>query len=323
MDRFALKNLQEAVEGNAAVCRVLLERVRAVGYLLPASEVGFWEMFFLLDSFERGFARAGPALQSGLPQACLFSSALVDSATYGRNLLFSALDEAVRLDLVAGDSDAERFKNDLFRGRDLACGKVEPQPAERMVVAYLDMLRVSESDGELADQFASYGRELSRRAVRAGLSSYYWRSSDTFYILGFGKEHELGSKCHRLFQILLWTQRNLKVAAPDQKEPRRRLDWMWQMGVASGEGCAIGDILLPQSTAKLAAKLMEDAKAPNRKDGGEILFTSDVKDMLDKGSGKRIAGAARSVPGRRIKLRPSQTQSTYWMLAKGFSGDDD
>ena len=171
MDYTAKANLRSAAAGIRAFTRQLGVRLRATAPFIEPQAPQFWDALVIADAFDRAFNVGIAGLDADLPWSCSFCAALVDEAVYSRGLLLQTLDVAIGFGLVASNEDGLNLKQLLFAGY---C-------RQQIVVAYLDYVGGG-GIGDTWGYFARVGAMIAGQSGRRGFSSFYWRSSDSFYI---------------------------------------------------------------------------------------------------------------------------------------------
>jgi hypothetical protein len=282
MDRQGAENLKDAVEGNYYVADFLVRLIRKTAWTLPADPL-LWDMLTIAVCYQRSLKLAKGAIPAQLAWSRRFCSSLVDEAVYHREFLFGTVLDAITLNLVLNGQEAQKLRAKLLAGGD------EKLP---VIVAYMDILGQTKQikNNEKGNQwvlFSKVSRYIEMQCRHRGLSSYYWRSADTYYVVGSvendeGKDAALKALAVNITGLLLDIQNNIQLV----KEQRDEEKWYWQIGVAVGEAVVIGDILLPDIVSTNAAKLMGAAKAKeivnDKYKSGLILADREFNKLLKK-----------------------------------------
>lgn len=275
MDRLGAKNLVDAVNGNLFVADYLVRLVQKTAWTLPADPL-LWDILTIAVCFQRSLKLAKGAIPAQLAWSRRFCSSLVDEAVYHREFLFGAVLDAIEIGLVL---DGHGPKARDLRENLLAGGVKEGVKNKKpVIVAYLDILgqgpKISNNSANWM-AFSKVSRFIELECRHRGLSSYYWRSADTYYVAGTtddGDDVALKALAKNVTALLLYIQEQDKLVGKK---------WLWQIGVSVGSAVLIGDILLPDTVSVIAAKLMEAAKANDKTSGGLILADDQFVDLLE------------------------------------------
>ncbi len=262
MDAQASEQLLEAIEGHEMFADELLARMYKLARCLPSYAPELYDVLSVVASHRSSLKITAPALRAQLPWSIRTCSSLIDDAVYGRGLILDMLYLSVTLGLVSDEDDGKRLIGKLLAG----------SQKREIIVAYIDILGqtdVAKDSGTLPwHQWANIGRNIAKQAQAIGLSSYYWRSSDTYYVFG-SIEGDDCKKTEHLVQMLIDLQESTIAGNL----------WMWQMGISIGESSGIGDIYLPHELLGCPGKLMESAISADR-NGGLILIDGAVHAKL-------------------------------------------
>jgi hypothetical protein len=264
------RQLRRVLQSHSAFIAKLKRRVApSVAYYVDARRPEFWDLIVLLETFGSAteFARAGSS--ADLDWSLALGAGLADEGVYSRGLLQFALVLAAELGLVEKVQDYLRFMAQLE----------PPRGNHAVIVAYIDYLGTGRQDAHMNwRDFSTLGWHIALAALPHRIQTFYWRSSDTFYLfreLPRTRSEEYIDACTEFVEFLEWIQESQWFGEP----------WMWQMGVARSRRAAhsvVGDIFLPEDMALVAAERMKRAhyrrgdKGHERGDcGGWILLGAE------------------------------------------------
>lgn len=269
MDEIARGNLEQAVDGQRLFIESLKENLIGVREFMYADR-DYWDIVVITSAFEEALKRASAGLSQRLAWSTALCSALIDEAVYSRGLLMHAARLANDIGLLHGVPQLDYLISCLLRG-----GK----NTECIIVAYLDYVGTTDAGASVWSTFSRIGRDIAVMATDAGFASYYWRSSDAFYVFRITRDAEVATCCARLVDLLVRIQDGIFIS----DKP-----WMWQMGVSKGDNGGLGDIFLPGDAAVAAVRLMEGAKDKLR-GGGAICVTAGFRNALPESPSVRFA----------------------------------